>query len=459
MQVKSLNQHGLNQAIWSISGPVMLSSLLFTFMSTVDMFWVGKLGHFEIAAVSLAGSVIGVIHSLAGIVSSGTLATCARFAGAGDRDGIRESLFHSLLFSASVALFLALVTAPMSSPLLRLFGAESRVVSLGAPYLSVSLLALPFFFVSAVLASAFQALGDTRTPMWVALAANAVNIVLDPVLILGWLHCPRLGILGAALATAAAQLMGTIALAVLLRRHGLIRLRQAIRPRIFSLLFRIGGPASLQAVTRPLTGMVLFRIVASFGSGAIAAVGIGLRILSIMYVYLGGLGAACQTLVGQSLGARRIDMANRVADRVLKLGLVLQFVVLTLLFAFAPGVVRIFNSNADVVHKGTLYLRILAPFLVLLGPATAWSGAQFGAGDTRPTMAAAIVANWLVKLPLAHILSRMSQFDLSGVWLGIAVSVLVETAIVAVTFFRGGWHRKEFGDWRPEQVALPVGEE
>jgi putative MATE family efflux protein len=279
--------------------------------------------------------------------------------------------------------------------------------------------------------------------MWVSLAANAVNLMLDPLLILGWLHFPRLGVQGAAIATATSQVFGAVALGLILGRRGLLRFDLRFRLVAFRRLLAIGAPASLQAITRPLTGMLMFRIVASFGSPAIAAFGVGLRILNIMYIYLNGFGIACQSLVGQNLGARQPDVARRVAARVQVIATALQLAVLSVLFGFAPQIIRIFNADPEIVRFGTSYLRVLAPFLVLLGISTAWSGSQYGAGATRPTMIAAILANWLVKLPLAYMLSRVTWLSLTGVWLGIGVSVVVETVVLGIFYFRGNWWHKE----------------
>jgi Na+-driven multidrug efflux pump len=125
----------------------------------------------------------------------------------------------------------------------------------------------------------------------------------------------------------------------------------------------------------------------------------------------------------------------------------LQLLVLTVLFILAPQVIRIFNADPAIIWFGTSYLRVLAPFLVLLGISTAWSGSQYGAGATRPTMIAAVLANWLVKLPLAYILSRVTSLNLTGVWLGIGVSIVVETAVLGIFYFRGDWWHKEL-QWR-----------
>lgn len=457
----TLSAVDLNQSttwgIWKISAPVMLSSVLFTFQTTVNMFWVGRIpgvggqgSAVGLAAVALAGSILGVFQTIAGMVSAGTLASCARFSGAEDRSGIQESLFHSLLLGVVIAAALALPGALLSHSLLRLFGAESRVVATGAPFLALLMAFLPAYFVSVIFSSVFQALGDTRTPMWVALGVNFVNLALDPLLILGWLHFPRLGVTGAGIATAFSQVCGAVALGLILNRRGLVRLDRRVRAPALRTLLGIGVPASLQAITRPLSGMLLFRIVASFGSPAIAAFGVGLRILNIMYIYLNGFGAATQSLVGQNLGAGRPETARAVAARVQFVATALQLVVLATLFGFAPQVIRIFNADPAIIRFGTSYLRVLAPFLVLLGISTAWSGSQYGAGATRPTMIAAVLANWLVKLPLAYILSRVTWLNLSGVWLGIGVSVVVETVVLGIFYFRGGWWHKKI-DWSNDE--------
>lgn len=430
-------------AIWQIASPVMLSSVLFTFQTTVNIFWVSRLGKQEMAAVALAGSVLGVFYTLGTLISAGTLATCARFAGANDRQGIRESLFHSLLLSIILGGIVAAASVPFSRELLSMFGAEPEVITLGADFLRILLLVSGAQFAGSALAGIFQALGDTKTPMWIAGATNLVNLGLDPLLILGVFGFPKLGIVGAALATGLSQLLAVIFLFGLLAKQGYVLFRQPIRHQLLAGLLHIGAPASLQAITRPLTGMLLFRVVASYGSSAVAAFGVGLRILNIMYIYLQGLSTACQSLVGQNLGARRPQMAEQVANRIQLIAIGLQVLVLTLLFVTAPKLIGIFNSDREVVSYGVSYLRMLAPFLILLGPSTAWSGAQYGAGDTSPTAVAALVANWLVKLPLAYILSRMTVLALSGVWLGIGVSIVVETVILGISYHQGNWRRKE----------------
>ena len=148
-------------------------------------------------------------------------------------------------------------------------------------------------------------------------------------------------------------------------------------------------------------------------------------------------------LVGQSLGRARPDFAVRTSRLVTLGGLGLQLLLMPLVFALAPLVVQVFNAEPEVVRAGTGYLRVLAPFLILLGPAAGWGSAQRGSGDSRPPMLAALVSNWAIKLPLAWFLSSHTPLGLTGVWVGIGISIAVEAAMVGVWYARGSWLRKE----------------
>jgi len=431
----------LGTAIWRVAWPVMLGQVLHTTMTVVDMFWVGRLGAASVAAVALSGSVLSVLFSAGSIFSVGVLALAARAAGADSRAGVRESVRHGVWLAAAVSILPAVLGVLFAGTVLRWFGAEPAVVDAGRAYLAILLASLPGFFVGMTVYAGFQALGDTKTPMMVWLWANVANIVLDPLLIFGWLGLPRLGVAGAAIATVATQTAGLAVMFVIFRRRGLLTLGGRLRWATARAIFGIGGAAGLQGVTRPLTGMLLFGIVTGFGTEATAAFGIGLRLLALMYIYLGGLASAGQTLVGQSLGQGRPELAWRVGQRVSWLAFGIQGAALPFLFFLAPQLVRAFNSDPAVVHYGVDYLRVLAPLLVMVGLSTGWDSAMRGAGDTTPVMVAALVANWAVKIPAALLLARW--LGLNGVWLGIGLSLVVETALLGGSYFRRGWLRKE----------------
>ncbi len=433
----------LGRAIWRIAWPVMIGQVLYTMLTVVDMFWVGRLGPATVAAVALSGSVLGVLYSLGQVFAVGVLATASRAAGADSRAGVRESLRHGLVLAVPASAVLAALGAPFAGLVLRWFGAAPEVVAAGSAYLAILLAVLPGFFAGMVLYSGFQAVGDTRTPMLISLATNVANLVLDPIMIFGWLGFPRMEAAGAAWATVISQSGGLVAMAVILRRRGLLGLRGPLRGGALKTILGIGVPAGLQAMTRPLTGMLMFGIVTRFGTPATAAFGIGLRLLQLMYIYLGGLASAGQTLVGQSLGQKKPELALNVSRRVLWIASLLQLAVMPVLFLAAPWLVRVFNSDPDVVRYGTSYLRVLAPMLLALGLATAWDSAQRGAGAPRNPMVAALVSNWIIKLPAALLFARALGLGVIGVWLGIGVSIVVEAGILAIGYYQKHWMRHE----------------
>ena len=406
LSVVDLSGH-LGRAIWQVAWPVMIGQVLYTMLTVVDLFWVGRLGPATVAAVALAGSVLGVLYSAGQVFVVGVLATASRAAGADSRAGVRESLRHGLVLALAVSAVVAVVGTPLSGFVLRLFGAAPEVVAAGRAYLAILLAVLPGFFAGMVLYAGFQALGDTRTPMLISLATNIVNLVLDPILIFGWFGLPRMAAAGAAWATIISQSGGLVAMAIILRRRGLLEFSGPLRSGAVRTMLEIGVPAGFQSVTRPLTGMLMFGIATRFGTEATAAFGIGLRVLSVIFIYLGGLASAGQTLVGQSLGQGRPELARNVAQRLIFIAVLLQCAVMPLLFFFAAPLVAVFNANADVVRFGSQYLRVLSPMLLVLGLSTGWESAQRGAGATRAPMVAALISNWGIKIPAALVFAGM----------------------------------------------------
>ena len=432
----------IGRATWNIAWPVMVTQALFTVLHLVDTFWVGRLGKAAVAGVALSGSVVGVLFAVGSVFTVGAMATAARAAGANSPAGVASSLRHALVLVALFSLPMAAAGAVFAGSLLALFGPAGDVLSAGTPYMRWVLAACPGFFAGMVMYSVFQALGDTRTPMYVMLASNIANIALDPILIFGWFGLPRLGTAGAAIATVSVQLVGLFVMAVVMYRRGLLK-AGPLRRTTFGTLLSIGVPAGFQGVTRPVTGMLMFALVTRFGTAAMAAFGIGMRALEVIFVYLSGLSSAGEALVGQSLGRGDPGLAERVAKRVVLTGSLLQVVTMPLLFLFAAPVITLFSSDPEVVRHGTVYLRFVTPALLVLGFVTGWGSAQRGAGATTVPMVAALVSNWAVKLPLALVLSRVVGVGLAGVWLGVGASVVVEALILMFGFVGGGWKLKK----------------
>jgi len=427
-------------ALLKVAWPVALSTLLTQLMVLVDAFWIGRLQTTgALAAVGISGAVYAVLIAAAQLAIAPTMAYVARYTGEGNRALARGVLFHTLLISLVLSVTLAAVGVPLSLSILKLFGASADVAVQGAPYLRILFLILPFAFMGSVCFTALQATGDTLSPLLISVGANVVNLVLDPLLILGIAGFPRLGILGAGIATGIATFLNLgIALLIVNRKRLLSFAR--VRMKVVGNFLKIGFFAMIQLLTRPLTGLIMFYIVGLSGVIAQDAFTVGMRIIGLVFIFLTGTSIATQALVGQALGARSPQTARRIVGTAALWGSLLQVVLSLLIFTFASELVSLFSpGNVEVIAIGTRYLRIISPFLLASPAAMSLSGAQYGAGRTLGPAAAAVAANWLIKLPLAYLLSQTAGLGSDGVWIAIGVSVIVETLVTGGFYASGRW--------------------
>jgi Na+-driven multidrug efflux pump len=187
--------------------------------------------------------------------------------------------------------------------------------------------------------------------------------------------------------------------------------------------------------------MIMYRITALFGTFALAAFGIGTRIIHFIFIYMDGLMIATQTLVGQYLGKNETEKAREISFKTLRIGFIVQLLITITIFYFADSIVYIFNSTPSVVGQGEMYLKIIFVSFLFYPLISSFSAAHRGSGDTKPLMVSAFVANWLVKIPFSLIFSIKLGMNSRGVWLAIGLSVIIESIIITFFFFRGGWKK------------------
>lgn len=443
-----LTSSSLSRDIWKLAWPVMLGAALHMGFNLVDTFWVSRLGAVLVAIPSLAGSLLWLFMSLSEAISIGTVAMIARFEGAGRRNLMPSIIAHSFWLALVMAICIGAVVSYFATPLLRLFTDDMAILPSAVNYLYITVLGLVFTFCSTSISAALHGIGDTRTPMLLMMAANGLNIFLDPILIFGWLGFPALGVLGAAWATMIANLLATAALlAVLFRRKelGVSSLFVSFNGSIMANILKIGMPACLQSAARSSTGTVMFwLVISSFGAAAAAAFGTGQRIIGLIFVFLSGLSVASTTLTGQVLGSGDKDLARLAARRLIRMGIGVQVVVGLFYFVLAVPINNFFlGSDPTAFSTGVSYIRICSLGLMLGASSSVLGGIFKGAGFTMPTFLAGFVANWIFKLPLAAIGTLLLGWPVEGIWWAIALSVVVEWAILFVWQRTGSWLHKE----------------
>lgn len=431
--------------IWKLAWPVMLGQLLHSLMVTADMWFISRIGSQEAAAAGSATSLLGVIQVLPVIVAAGAIALVARYTGAKDDKMIKEIAFNGMILAIFSGIIVTLFSFYQTNFLMGIFGdADIKVMQLAKTYLSIAFWGLPFFFYNASTRAIVQATGDTKNPVKIFILANLINIALDYtfIILLGY------GIGGAAAATVIAEITAFVLMSVLMFRNIYANQWSALvhsivlNLNIAKRILKIGIFAVLQMITRPFTGLILFRIVLGINIESGAAFGIGGRMFNFVFIFLAGLGTAMSVMVGQSLGSKDIEGVDQLLKQGIVLAIINMMVFAVPFYLFPNELMRFFIDDPEVIAIGVQYLRITYTGVLFVVFSTVYGSAFSGAGDTFPPMMASLVGNWVVKIPLAYTLTTYTTISATGVWLAIAISVAVEAIILATWFKKGSWKEK-----------------
>jgi len=437
-----------SRQLWSIAWPSSISMLLFTMFDLVNIKWIGFLGTEPVAAASLVGNIIGSVWGVMSILFTGALALFARFLGAGDNSGLRNSFHHTLFLSVVFGIFLTVPCLVFAPQILGFFHLQPGVHDQALPYLRIFSISFFALFIEIPFWTIWIAKGRTRLLLGCNASAVALNLVLDPVLIF-----PKgrmlvglfgMGVTGAAIASLISEFFLLALLFYLSRREDFPVAKPVLAGLKISLkenyrILRIGVPGSIAVISRPLSTLLLQRFITGFGPAAIAGFGIGLRWVALNWIFLQGLSNAISSLVGRYLGAKKIKEAGEMMLRAFLIGISLQVLTSALFYIFAPQLVSIMEPSPDTVKAGTAFIRWMAIAMLFSSSGDISRAALNGAGNTNPGMVFSILGHWLVKIPLAWVLAFPLAMGLDGIWQGTAAALIVEALLLLLWYSRGGW--------------------
>jgi len=442
-----LTEGPVGRAVVLLAVPMVLEMALESVFAVVDVFWVGKLGASAVATVGLTESILSILYSISIGLSTAATATVARRIGERDRERAARTAVQAIALGLAIAVPLGVLGALSASRILAFMGAGPDVVASGSRFMAVMLggnvVIVLLFLINAI----FRGAGDATVAMRVLWFANAVNLVLDPCLIFGLGPFPRLGVTGAAVATTTGRgLAVLLQVATLARGTGRIAIRRehlALDPRTMLALLKLSGAAIVQSLVATASWIGLVRILAGFGSAALAGYTIAIRIVVFAILPAWGMSNAAATLVGQNLGAGRPERAERSVAlaglyNMAFLGAVgLSFVVL------ARPLVALFSTDPAVLPVGALGLRVIAAGFPFFAWGLVLSGALNGAGDTWTPTVVNLLVFWLLEIPLAWLLAARAGFGPKGVFLAVALGFSAYAALGALFFRRGKWKERK----------------
>lgn len=435
---------GVRRQLTALAWPAVVEYLLQTALSVATIIMVGRLGGVEIAAVGL-GQQVAMVAWVAYIgIATGATALVAQNVGATEFHRAEVVAKQSLMAGLGFSVVVGAAGAVLAGDVMSALGATTEVVATGVNYLRILMSFSVFQMAMFVTAGILRGAGDMKTPMVVNGIANGVNICLGYGLIFGEMGFPRLGVDGAAWATIVAQGLGTLLLLmVLFLRPRYLRLswRGDWLPtlEITKLFLDISGPSVVEQVFMRL-GMLAYAIlVVSMGTEVYATQQILFNVLSISFMPGFALGVAATTMVGQNMGARQTQRAERSGWAAAEMGVIWMSLMGIVFFAFARECMAVFTSDPHLIELGEPCLKIIALVQPAQAVAFALAGALRGAGDTRWPMYATTVTIWLLRLPLAYLFGITLALNLTGVWIGHALDFTIRSAMLLWRYRSGDW--------------------
>ena len=419
--------------------PAVASNLLMTLFGSVDAYWVGtRVGAEGLAAVSTSVFWVWLVIAVAEMVSIGLTAIAARRHGEGSAGAAARTAGEALGFSILLGSAIGIVGHLLLPHLFAVMRTPPSVTALGQAYLGTYLLASPLLFGYFAVDATFRAAGDTRTPFILLTTSVLLTLALDPVLILGLGPAPRLGIAGAAVATVGVRSVAFVIGLWLLARRGLIRPRMP-RWRTMWAISRIGLPTALTGVMFSLIYVAMTRTTTRFGTPALAALGLGHRVESWLYMIGVGFGAAAAAIVGQNLGARQPERAMRAGWLLTAYATLPAVGAFALVTLYPERVAALFTSDAAVVEETARYLRIASLAQLFVCAELVLEGAMGGAGDTIPPMISSASLT-IVRIPL--VAWSAERWGTSGIWWVISLTAIARGIAMMALWRMGRWQRK-----------------
>ncbi len=444
---RDLTQGSIVKNLWILAIPMMATNALQTVFNIVDMMFVGRLGAAPVAAVSIVGNILMILFALILGISIATGAMVSRSFGAKDFDNVNHVALQSMIFGAYLGLFLSIIGYFIAPYLINIFGVELDVHNMATVYMRILFAGSIPMALSFLSASIFQAVGDAKTAMWIMLVAVLLNAIMDPLLIFGLGPFPRLEVAGAAWATTLARTVGmVIAILFLIVKKTHLHIKWESYKIDWDLLRRIakiGFPGSLQMGLRSATGIIMMAIVAGYGTVALAAFGIGIRVDMLVMMPGFGLAAATATLVGQNLGAGEPDRAVKSTWLALVFFVSIMATAGIIYFTHAAGIFKLFTGNEEVIHNGVNYLRIMVLSYPFIAMAVIFNRGLSGAGETLWPMIITAFSLLCVAVPLSFIVPRIWNVGVNGVWIAVVISNFVNAIIIWSIFARGKWKVKK----------------
>lgn len=436
----------IGRSLFLLAVPMILEMIMESTFAVVDIFFVAKLGAEAVAVVGLTESMMALVYAVAFGLAIGATATVARRIGEKDTEGAAKTATHVIYLGVIVSLMMSVIGVAAAPYIFQLLGAERHVAEMGLTFMRIMLggnAVVVFLF---LLNAIFRGAGDAAIAMRVLWLANGLNMILSPCFIFGVLLFPQLGVTGAAVGTTIGRGCGVLfAFWYLFRgekRFEIHRDHWRIDPSMLWKLTKLSWTAVLQFLIGTASWSALVRVVAGFGSEAIAGYVISLRVVVFALLPALGLSNAAATMVGQNLGAKKPDRSEASVWKAAFFNAGFYFLVGIVLYVFAHTIVAFFTTEPTVLSYGSDSLTIVALGFTFYGFGMVMETSFNGAGDTWTPTWINLFIFWIFEIPLAYLLAYEFGMGPHGVFWAITIAFSLLAVVSGLLFKLGYWKRK-----------------
>lgn len=429
------------KVILKFAFPLLIGNILQQLYTITDSIIVGQfLGKEALAAVSASFFIYYFVISLVIGIGSGTSVVVSQYFGAKQYGKVQRAFSSFFIFMLIAGILLSIGGIILAEPLFRLTNTPEEIIPGAVSYFKIYIGGTFLFVTFNSVVSILRGIGESVKPMLFILITTLSNIVLDLLFIVGF----GWGIEGAARATVIAQGIGMcIALFYVDNTHPLLSIKKKDMTFDYTLFkeeLKIGFPTSIQQCAIALGLVALLGIVNKFGTDTLTAYGAAGKIDTIITQAILTLSGALAAFSGQNLGAGRFDRVKKGLQVTMAVNILFSILAFAAIWFFGETLMRAFTHDPQVIAIGQEYLLIIGGFFVVHGALNVYNGALRGAGDTLFTMLTSLVSLWILRIPLAYILSNYIGRD--GIWWGIGLSCTI--AFVATFFYyqTGLWKKR-----------------
>jgi putative MATE family efflux protein len=436
----------LSRAILLLSIPAVLEMVMESIFVIVDIYFVSRLGANAVATVGITESMVTVIYAISIGLGTATTSLVSRRIGEKNPDAASISAFQAILTGVIISVIIGIPGAIFSKELLALMGASPQIVESMSGYTRIMLGGNMVIMMLFIINASFRSAGDAAVAMRVLWIGNIINLILDPCFIFGLGPFPKLGVTGAAVATNLGRGTAVLFQFYLLffgnKRIKLSAKHLVVNFKIMAKLLKLSLGSIGQNLIGTTSWIALVRIISIFGSEVVAGYTIAIRIIGFTLLPSWGISNAASTLVGQNLGAKKPDRAERAVWVTGWVNMILLGLIGLVLFIFPGTFIGAFINSENVIRSGVPGLRIISIGYIAYGLGMVLVNSFNGAGDTSTPLKINIFAFWIIEIPLAWLLAIKAGFNEEGVYIAIVIAESIMTLIAWLVFRRGKWKLK-----------------